>query len=183
MSKIPTIEVLAQLQHFSNVSEDGHAKLKSCFWHLYKSRKSYNGGFLASVDCSFSADHLREEFTALTVVELTEPALQEENSDIQENDAVEWRLVDIAASQQGKEPKATNDSSTGLRQRKQKEASKQQTTMQEEKEIIDPLSLFGGLAPVELKSAQKHAKEALQHYIQAANAVASIQAQLAKQKT
>jgi hypothetical protein len=178
------MEVLTQLQHYSNVADDGHSKLKSCFWHLYKARKSYNRGFLASVESSFSADLLREEFTALSVVEISEPALQEESDsgETSSKNAVEWRLVDIAEQEEPKIEPTNNNTTTGLRQRKQKGTSKQQTAMQEEKEILDPLSMFGGLTPTELKSAQKLAKEALQHYIEAANAVAAIQAQIEKEK-
>jgi hypothetical protein len=176
------MEVLTQLQHYSNVTEDGHSKLKSCFWHLYKSRKSYNRNFLASVESSFSADLLREDFTALSVVEISEPALQEEGDagETSLTNAVEWRLVDIAKREEPKVEPTDNNATAGLRQRKQqKGTSTQQTAMQEEKEIIDPLNMFGGLTPTELKTAQKLAKEALQHYIEAANAVAKIQAQIA----
>lgn len=175
MKEISAVQALAQLQHYSKVTEEANAELKSCFWQITKSkRKSHARGILTNLETSFSAYDLREEFNAIVGVQINEPALQDETDD-KKDSSVSWRLVD---ARDEKQPLATTDS-TGLRQRKQKSVdSTKKTTMKEEKEILDPLDLFGGLTGKEFRLAQQQATKALQHYIEAANAVAAILEQI-----
>eukprot|EP00980_Cylindrotheca_fusiformis_P026769 scaffold17381_cov54-Cylindrotheca_fusiformis.AAC.1 len=202
-SSTSRLQVLAQLQQYSNLSNRaGQDTFKSCLWHLYKARrKSYNGGFMASFDSNFNANHLiREEFSATTVVvELVVEEEEEEpptlvcdedngssnnNNKSQQPPPMKWRLVSVMDGEETQNDTTTTSSTTkfnetkgegNLRQRRGPKQTATKTTisskMQEEKEFINPLTLFGGgLVPPELKLAQKQAKLALQQYIQAANA-------------
>ncbi|CAJ1953344.1 unnamed protein product [Cylindrotheca closterium] len=173
------MEVLKHLEVYSKVTEDANKSLKSSCWHLTKSRKRYQGGFLASVDSSYSAGDLREEFSALSVLETAEPALQEESDNVENiaGNAIAWRLVDVAEAKEREEAKTQRKNDTGLRQRNQKENQVQAkpSIQKDDLKSIDPLSLFGGLAPQDLRQAQKNAKQALAKYIDAANEVAAIQ--------
>eukprot|EP00980_Cylindrotheca_fusiformis_P028143 scaffold22583_cov106-Cylindrotheca_fusiformis.AAC.14 len=202
------LQVLAQLQQYSNLSSERQQDtFKSCLWHLYKARrKSYNGGFMASFDSNFNANHLiREEFSATTVVELVVEKEEEEpptlvcdedngssnnNNKSQQPPPMEWRLVSVMDGEETQNDTTTTSSTIksneakegNLRQRrgpKQTTTTTKSSKMQEEKEFINPLTLFGGgLVPPELKLAQNQAKLALQQYIQAANAVVKIQTAL-----
>jgi hypothetical protein len=110
-----------------------------------------------------------------------------------------WKLVDTveerATKQENhvKDSKSTTpvDSSSGLRQRKNKtdellagttkSSEMKADPIMDEEEILfqrDPLELFAGVRPRDLKMAQKQAKEALESYIQAANLAALILAEL-----
>jgi hypothetical protein len=176
MTKISAIEVLTQLQQYSNITDQANAELKACFWQLTKSkRKSHSRGILTNLESNYSASDLREEFNAVVGVESSEPALQDETDKKNLSQTTSWRLVDV----RDEKPPPTTDTSesTGLRQRKKipsKSSKVMSNIMEEEKEILDPLSLFGGLTPKEFKLAQQKATKALQHYIEAANAVATI---------
>ncbi|KAL3939193.1 MAG: hypothetical protein SGBAC_006030 [Bacillariaceae sp.] len=180
------MEVLKHLEEYSKETEDASKDLKSSFWHLTKSRKRYQGGFLASVDSSYSAGDLREEFSALSVLEIVEPVLQEENDSVEKtvNNSVEWRLVDVAEAKEKEEIKTHPNTDTGLRQRNQKvnQSQTKQSMLEEDLKTIDPLSLFGGLTPRDLRQAQTSAKQALEKYIEAANRVAAIQELIARRK-
>lgn len=180
------MEVLKHLEEYSNVTEDAHENLKSSFWHLTKSRKRYQGGFLASVDSLYSAGELREEFSALAVLEIEEPTLTDETDTVgNENDeSFEWKLVDVSEAKQREDTKTQPKSETGLRQRNQKVNQPQSNSsmQQEDLKTIDPLSLFGGLTPQDLRRAQTSAKKALEKYVDAANKVATIQALIAGER-
>lgn len=110
-----------------------------------------------------------------------------------------WKAVDAveerAATKENNANEATTSgaSSSGLRQRKNNpgessstnkqalgEVMKEDPVIDEEEELLlrDPLELFAGVRPSDLKAAQTSAKEALDFYIQAANQAAKILAQL-----
>ena len=194
------MEALVHLQEYAKSTESANSELKSCLWHLTKARKSHSRGGLLTCETSFTAEQLREEFAAQVFLaqEEKEPNLVEEdkNEKVQPS-PTKWILKDKiqktkkkqeTSSKISSDSNALTESSDGLRQRKNKERGdgtnepQKWTIIEEtnEQEILnsDPLNLFGGLTPKELRLAQKNAKQALEHYIQAANSVASILAQL-----
>jgi hypothetical protein len=200
------VTALAHLQDYATLTEAGHSELKACLWQLTKSRRSKNRGML-SLESPFCAGQLREEFHARTLVRNEEesPALvEEEEDDDDDKDSKKkkkstsspttWKLVDaLDERNKDKENKENvmkkKSDNGGLRQRKnakqeEDEEDKEWTVVEEknsEEELLDPLELFGGLAPRELKVAQQQAKKALESYIQAANQAAAILALLQKE--
>lgn len=210
------MEVLLHLQEYADSIESANSDLKSCFWHLTKSRQSHSGGGLLTT--SFTAEQLREEFSAQLYVtqderEAIEPGLvqegrntgKSESSSSSSSSTKTWKLTDIiqetkklqkvasstiSSTAPGSSKTESSSSSDGLRQRKNKkqqedgnQPSDDKWTMVEETnqdDLLksDPLTLFGGLTPKELRLAQENARQALQKYIDAANSITAILAEL-----
>lgn len=207
MANTNRLSVLSNLYDYSKASESGNASLKSSLWQITKLRRKQNRGYLTMED-TFSAEQIREELRARTLVRNTndddeEPGLVSEGrggaKPSLKSIAPMWKCVDVLEekasnkenpSAAGLGANATANSS-GLRQRKNKgvesSSSSSKTPMTKEDPIIDeeelllqrdPLELFTGVRPGDLKMAQKNAKEALESYIQAATRAAMILSQI-----
>lgn len=138
------VEVLTQLQDYAKVQEDGNLALKACVWQLTKSRRNRNQGILSvSMGSAFSADLLREDLRARTLVVQDVPTSDPSMGDLVDDDNVDddndnddskkpqtsspptaWKLVDAVEERaRNKETTTTTTSNTntkgvGLRQRK-----------------------------------------------------------------
>ena len=187
------VTALVHLQEYVTQTESGHADLKSCLWQLTKSRRNKNRGML-SLESSFRAGEVREEFEALTLLGETEaPDLIAEEEIIESSSSSpgSWKLLDVAEERMKDKEKKENiatKKAEGLRQRKntKKQKEKESKTVKEthdKEEHLDPLELFGGFAPRELKLAQQKAKKALESYVQAANEAIAILEILQEEKT
>eukprot|EP00531_Pseudo-nitzschia_arenysensis_P011354 CAMPEP_0116146684 /NCGR_PEP_ID=MMETSP0329-20121206/17301_1 /TAXON_ID=697910 /ORGANISM="Pseudo-nitzschia arenysensis, Strain B593" /LENGTH=213 /DNA_ID=CAMNT_0003642459 /DNA_START=39 /DNA_END=680 /DNA_ORIENTATION=+ len=198
-----TFEALGLLQNYVDASETAHGELKSCLWQLTKSRRNVRSGILG-VDSTtaYTAELLREELRAqIRVVNDANDSIElvDEDSttpkDKKELQALpQWKLQNIVAkldqeipeTDQSTDKKTTE--TTGMRNRKGGATSLEacqssswtmieEEDLQEEEKIIrtDPIKLFGGYFPaLELKVAQKNARDSLTSYIKAANEAAKL---------
>lgn len=138
---IGRVEVLTQLQDYAKVQEDGNLALKACVWQLTKSRRNRNQGILSvSMGSAFSADLLREDLRARTLVvqdvSNSDPRMgdlvDDDNVDDDNDDSkkpqsssppTSWKLVDAVEERARNKETTTTTSNTntkgvGLRQRK-----------------------------------------------------------------
>lgn len=198
-----TFEALGYLQNYADASEKAHGELKSCMWQLTKSRRNVRSGIIG-VDSTtaYTAELLREELRAQMRVTTSEPEIDlvDEDASPEEKDskdrAPQWKLQDVVAEMEkpsSAQPTSESEKKkdTGMRNRKNagkedtKPSSSSWTMIEEEEDYdieedekilrTDPIKLFGGYFPaLELKKAQKNAREALNGYIEAANEAAKL---------
>ena len=65
----PRVTVLGHLRDYADTAGNGHVQLRSCWWQLTKSRTK-GSKVMMSVDTSFRADSLRQEWrTRLRLVD------------------------------------------------------------------------------------------------------------------
>jgi hypothetical protein len=136
------VEVLTTLQDYAKVQEDGNLALKACVWQLTKSRRNRNQGILSvSMGSAFSADLLREDLRARTLVVQDVPNSDPSMGDLVDDDdndnddskkpqtsspPTAWKLVDAVEERARKKENTTtttsntntNTKGVGLRQRK-----------------------------------------------------------------
>jgi hypothetical protein len=169
MSKLTALRAL---EDYSRTHEEGNTLLRKSVWNITKARQSKNGLTSLTSNC-LKADDVREDLIARFVV----------NEDFWLVDVIEVGKENASAP-----PALVAEADTGLRQRKAKNATtggvagaakesewKVETHNQEPKQLIaDPIDLFGGLPPRQLKEAQQQAKEALAKYVLAAKELATI---------
>mmetsp|Transcript_12139 Transcript_12139/g.16951 ORF Transcript_12139/g.16951 Transcript_12139/m.16951 type:complete len:212 (-) Transcript_12139:71-706(-) len=192
----PKLDVLCLLDAYVSAHDKGNAELKSSFWNLHKARRQKGRS------CSISALDVREDLVAQTILSEPTPGLQEEDNggggvamdDIKTEHEEDTFTLQNAAKviQESCTPAASNTTatttSTGLRQRKASskvdDEDKSEWTQinhqdADEKTLrdTDPINLFAGLVPRDLRASQTQAKEAMASYVEAANlAVAILQA-------
>lgn len=204
------LSVLRDLQEYIEASEAGNVALKKSRWQVTKLRRKQNRGLMTMED-TFSADQIREELRARTLVRdqnsAGEPGLITEGQKKKTSSvggAPKWELVDALEEKIGNKENSSTTGSTaasvsesGLRQRKikgkpglenstaiekNKDASKMtEDIIVDEEDLLllrDPLELFSGVRPGDLKMAQQDAKAALDSYIEAACRAARILHQL-----
>ena len=146
---------------------------------------------------------LREELRAqIRVLDTSENIdLVDEDSTTtktKKSEAPQWKLQNLLSEMdQGAaiDDSATGNETSGMRNRKGglsvEQCKSSSWTMIEEEDLedakimrADPIKLFGGYFPaLELKVAQKHAKECLNSYIEAANEAAKLLALLREVET
>ena len=185
----PVTDILVALESYNESHLSASSSLKSSVWNLYKARRQRerNAITLAS---AFSASDIREELRAQTRVtykiDVNEPELINENHVQKEKFHLSIRTDCIKGEQMISDSAVHNN--VGMRQRRKGDNdcnkgcennswTEESYYQEQESKLLntDPLELFGGgLAPRELKLAQKHAKESLKHYISAANRAAEI---------
>jgi hypothetical protein len=191
-NETPTIDILVNLESYSQSHISASSSLKTAIWDLNKARRQRRRNMMG-YGHAFSALDVREELRAQTKVECLneEPSLVDDDSDenVVNDHGDSFILCTVDVTNTTKDNvKESNDDNDGMRHRKS-ERSKPNTDQKQSKwteEIIideeemklrntNPLDLFGGgLTPRDLKLAQKHAKESLASYITAANDVAKI---------
>jgi hypothetical protein len=198
---VSLLDTLALLGEYSQSHTKGSENVKSCMIHLTKARRSKAASVVIST--AYTTEQLREEFVARAVVttadheEKIAPELSSEDAttlehaeDIEMRDTYTLHLNgvprDTGKSGTGMEATSNNTSEKGLRQRKGAsdtgDKDKEEWTVvtehvPEKDEFlhnIDPITLFDGMPPQALREAQKKAREALEHYVKAANLAAKI---------
>mmetsp|Transcript_8369 Transcript_8369/g.10073 ORF Transcript_8369/g.10073 Transcript_8369/m.10073 type:complete len:216 (-) Transcript_8369:23-670(-) len=196
----PKLDVLCILDAYASAHDKGNAELKSSFWNLNKARRQKGR------NCSISALDVREDLLAQTILSEPTPGLQDEDNggggdghDAMDGIKTQYEedtfTLQNAAKviQESRSIAASNTTattaSTGLRQRKasskvvdedESEWTQINHTDVDDDEPLrdsDPINLFGGLVPRDLRASQTQAKEAMASYVEAANlAVAILQA-------
>jgi len=195
------IQALLLLNAYDKKQTDGRTHQKQVTWDLSKARREKNRGSIG-VSHAISALDVREELRARSVLrEATTPSppLTDEDSKSNTPSAIRrgdtWTLVDAVEdkdSSSDEKPPPTTSPGVGLRNRKQggTDSKEEQNQWKEEKvpdeddrlRNANPIDLFGAFPPRDLRSAQKNAKKALQAYVDAANAAASLLALLNETK-
>ena len=196
-------QVLSELHAYasSGAREEADQAYKSCMWQLTKARHVSTRG-LVSVETAYLAKNIREELQASVLVRVEDrveppPDLVEDvdESSCEVSFSPLFSLVDFVEERElqkeaGKEnqlsvKQSVKSAGSGLRLRKTSglHSSKESTpwTMESSSSgntYHDPIELFGGLPPKELKDAQKSARRALQFYVRAANDAAKVLAYL-----
>ncbi len=188
----PVTDILVAIESYNESHLIASSNLKSSVWDLYKARRQ-RGRNAITLASAFSASDIREELRAQTTltykIDVNEPELINE-SNVKEESTDKFRLNVRKDCVQGEKIISENatQNKIGMRQRRKGDIdcnkgsennswTEESYYQEQESKLLktDPLELFGGgLAPRELKSAQKHAKESLIHYIAAANRAAEI---------
>ena len=176
----PHLDLLTATQSYQSTRE-GEETWKACLWNLTKARRASHTSSLAVSD-RWTASSVREQLRAQVRLECSEPALVAEGAAaVDEHTLV---LVNVWKELQ-LEDNIAQTSTSGLRQRKKTTKQNSTSTMKEdhpEEELrwlqADPLTLWGAVAPKELRIAQANARAALANYVQAAARVQEIQRQL-----
>lgn len=188
----PTTDLLTALESYNESHLSASSSFKSSVWNLYKARRQ-KGRNAMTIASAYSAFDIREELRAQATLTCSlnkdEPLLGDEDLvNIRHGDVFALQIYDSKSKEDRiAAPKNVNDE-IGIRHRKKGSDDKNQSKIgslwkeencyvEEETKLLktDPLNFFGGgLAPRELKLAQKHAKESLNAYIAAASQAAAV---------
>jgi uncharacterized protein YyaL (SSP411 family) len=170
------LHLLTLVDDYQQAHYKADASLKASQLHITRARQAKNE-MLSAVD-------VRQELTARTVLVCDETATTtaDLSDDAAETDAPEiFRLTSVGDEQKRRQQEqadrcATTNNQTvtdgGLRQRNT--ASTATSTTTEEDSFVtpaasDPILLFGGMPPRDLKQAQQEANKALAFYVGAAH--------------
>ena len=187
-TETPITDLLVELESYNESHLSASSSLKTSIWNLYKARRQRrrNAMTLAS---AFSAFDIREELRAQITLRCNvndeEPFLENEGKVSGSGDMFCLQNYHEFATKEDVSGRSKVEKN-GIRRRKKKGKddenekslwTKDDNFYEDEEKLVatDPLDLFGGgLAPGDLKIAQKYARESLRSYITAANQAAAV---------